>query len=299
MIPFRTLLKTLRFITSHPLNAEHKLGALYRFVSWQVRSRVSRKAYVYQFTERTQLLLERGVTGATGNLYCGLMEYRDMGFLLHFLRPTDYFLDVGANVGVYSILAGGEIRARTTAVEPVPNTYQRLLRNLALNELGERVEPLQVGLGRTAGSLQMTTELDTQNHMAPPGAEAPGTLTVRVCTLDEVVGDTPPALIKIDVEGFETEVLRGAARTLASPTLKAIIIELNGAGSRYGYDEQKIHAHLIGLGFAPYTYDPLARMLHPLDTYGTHNTIYLRDVPAVAERLRTARRVLIGERRTL
>lgn len=47
------------------------------------------------------------MTGATGNWYCGLQEYEDMSFVLHALRPGDLFVDVGANIGSYSILAAG------------------------------------------------------------------------------------------------------------------------------------------------------------------------------------------------
>ena len=45
--------------------------------------------------------------GATGNLFCGLHEIEDMGFVLHFLRSDDIFLDVGVNVGTYTVLAAG------------------------------------------------------------------------------------------------------------------------------------------------------------------------------------------------
>lgn len=292
------LRKTLRFIYRHPLNAQNRLGALGRFVKWQIGTRLNPRPVVYQFTERSKLLLERGVTGATGNLYCGLMEYRDMGFLLHFLRPEDRFLDVGANVGVYTVLAAGEIGAGTVCVEPVPNTYERLQKNMRLNELDDRVSALQIGLGSEPGTLRMTVGLDTQNHIATEAEVREGkAVEVPVRTLDTVVSDRCPVLIKIDVEGFETEVLRGGPKTLADPTLRGIIIELNGAGNRYGYDEAAIHQNLLDGGFRPFSYDPIARTLEPLDTYGTHNTIYLRDLPFVRERLRTARVVTIGKQR--
>jgi len=68
----------------------------------------------------TSQVIETGMTGATMNLYYGLHEAADMAFVLHALRPDDVFLDVGANVGTYSILVSGVAQARTTALEPIP-----------------------------------------------------------------------------------------------------------------------------------------------------------------------------------
>ena len=285
------LLNTLKTIYRHPFNRENKLGSLARFVKWQVSSRLHPHPVLYRLTGRTQLIMWRGLTGATGNLYCGLLEFEDMGFLLHFLRPTDLFVDVGANVGVYTLLAAGEVGAQSIAVEPIPQTFAHLQQNIATNHLHTRVTAHNVGLGATNGSIQFTRSLDTVNHVAT--ADETDTIDVPVTRLDDLLGEVP-ALIKIDVEGFETEVLKGATRLLAAPTLRAIIIELNGSGARYGYDEDRIHQQLLDEGFAPHTYDPKTRALIALPSYGRHNTIYLRDTAFVQDRVRTARQVEIG-----
>jgi hypothetical protein len=117
--------------------------------------------------------------------------------------------------------------------------------------------------------------------------EEPAGLVVPVVTLDEDLFATP-LLMKVDVEGFESEVLRGARRHLANPALRALIIELNGLGRRYGYDEAALHADLLAVGFAPYAYDPFTRSLRPLAAPGPHNTIYCRDLPFIETRLKAA-----------
>ena len=79
--------------------------------------------------------------------------------------------------------------------------------------------------------------------------------------------------------------------------IKAIIIELNGSGYRYGFDEKQIHADLLHYGFLPYTYDPFKRELISWDSFGPNNTIYCRDLAFINERLRAADPVLVaGER---
>jgi hypothetical protein len=76
---------------------------------------------------------------------------------------------------------------------------------------------------------------------------------------------------------------------LEKESLKAIIIELNGSGKRYNFEEDIIHQNLTTLGFTPYNYEPFSRKLSQLDTYGQFNTIYLRDLPFVHERISAAK----------
>ena len=126
------------------------------------------------------------------------------------------------------------------------------------------VKALNIGLGSTKGKLKFTKYHGTVNHVATENEK--DTIDVEVNTLDAILSEQNPTLLKIDVEGFETEVLKGAVNTLNNKDLKALIIELNGSGNRYGYDESKIHQKLIGLGFKPYSYNPKLRELIEIST---------------------------------
>ena len=247
---------------------------------------------IYSFTDRSKLIIKKGMTGATGNFYCGLHEFNDMGFLIHLLRKEDFFVDIGANVGSYTVLAGGHIGAKTFSIEPVPATYSHLVNNILLNQMEDRVTAFNIALGSQAGSINFTHSFDTMNHAAAEGET--DIIKVPVDTLDNIlVGQKTPVLLKIDVEGFETEVNNGATQTLQRNELKAIIIELNGSGSRYGYDESIIHDGLIKMGFSAFLYDPLSRTLTKVNEFGTHNTIYIRDLEFVQQRLKTAPKLKI------
>ena len=285
------LFNTLKFIYNHPLNANNRMGGLSRFFKWQISAKFNPYPIVYPYTENSKILMWKGLPGATGNLYCGLMEYNDMGFLLHLLRPDDLFVDIGANIGVYTILASSEIGAKTMAIEPIPSTYKNLMDNIFVNRIHEKVQALNIGLGSKQGLLKFTKSFDTVNHVATTNET--DTVDVEVNTLDAVLKQSP-ILIKIDVEGFETEVLNGARKTLENPALKAIIIELNGSGNRYGYDEKAIHEKLLSLKFKPYDYDPKTRTLTEVSNYGSVNTIYLRDLEFVLDRIISARKIKIG-----
>ncbi len=286
-------LNVLKFIYNHPFNSENKIGGLLKFFKWQINCRLNPYPILYPYTENSKFIIWKGLTGATGNLYCGLMEYDDMAFLLHFLRPNDLFIDIGANVGAYTILASSEINAKTIAIEPVPSTFKNLMDNILINQMHEKVKALNIGLGSKNGKLKFTKSLDTVNHVATQNET--DTIEVDIKTLDTILSTEPsPILLKIDVEGFETEVLNGAEKTLSNISLKAIIIELNGSGQRYGYDENQIHNKLIELGFKTFNYNPKTRQLKEIETFGTHNTIYLRDKEFIEERIKSARQIKIG-----
>jgi hypothetical protein len=100
----------------------------------------------------------------------------------------------------------------------------------------------------------------------------------------------------MDVEGFERAVLAGAGRALADPALLGVIMELNGSGARYGFDEDALHRDLLTRGFETFRYRPFDRVLEPLQgaRSGSGNTLYVRDVGRLAERVRTAPRFRVG-----
>ena len=129
-------LDTLSFILRHPLNRKRPIASLRRLASWQIASRLHDEVVV-EWIGGARLAVKRGMTGATGNVYCGLHEFVEMAFLLHMLRPDDVFLDVGANVGSYAVLASKVCRACSIAFEPDPTAAQFLRRNIYLNAIEE------------------------------------------------------------------------------------------------------------------------------------------------------------------
>lgn len=288
------LYKVIKFIYNHPFNKGSRLDGIIRFLKWQLNCKLNSFPVIYQLTENSKIIVWKGLTGATGNIYCGLMEFNDMGFLLHFLQEDDLFVDIGANVGAYSILASAEKRAETISIEPIPSTYQYLCDNISINHLEKKVNCLNIGLGSKQEKLFFTKSLDTTNHVAKK--EDKDVIEVKVESLDNLLlsNSSKPSLLKIDVEGFESEVLKGAHNTLQNNSLKALIIELNGSGKQFGYEDDEIHQSLLKYGFKPFDYDPINRKLIELSTYGENNTLYLRDINFINARINNSRKILIG-----
>lgn len=272
-----------------------KLKVVSRFLKWQISQFFNRFPIIYPFTENSKLIIKKSMTGATGNLYYGLDEFNDMSFLLNFLRKKDLFIDIGANIGSYTILASAEIGAKTISIEPAPSTFGFLKDNILLNNILNSVEAHNIGLAKNKGHIRFTDNLDTVNHVATNKDE--NTIKIKVNSLDKIIGKRNPSLIKIDVEGFELEILKGSNNTLKKQSLKAIIIELNGLGNRYGYDDKEIDKKLTYYGFLPYKYDPFSRLLSLINIQNKQhksNLIYIRDIAFVERRVDTARKIKIN-----
>ena len=287
--------RSLNFITHHPLNRHEPLKALGRVIAWQIATRLRPHAVVVPFVADTRLLVRRGMAGATGNVYCGLHEFEDMGLVLHALRRDDVFVDVGANIGSYTVLAAGAVGCRCLAFEPAPASYAALLDNIRLNNLVSRVDARNEGVGAQPGQLAFTTQLDTVNHVTVDAEPGKDTMIVPVTTLDIALAGAVPSVIKIDVEGFETPVLAGACATLQDPALLALLIELNGSGARYGFDESALHRQVLASGFTSARYDPLARRLQTTGTARATegNTLYVRDIEKLRARVADAPRYAV------
>lgn len=290
----KSLTHTLGFIWRHPVTRTHRVRALLDYARWQVGSRLVPGPVVVPFVGDTRLVIEPGMTGATGNLYVGLHEFEDMAFVLHLLRPDELFVDVGANVGSYTVLAAGAVGARAISFEPIPTTYAHLRRNVALNALGDRVDARCAGVGARSETLTFTSDRDTTNQVVRPGDASGPTVEVPVVRLDDALAGQVPAVLKVDVEGFEGEVLEGALATLSSPALLGLVIEL--APGR-GYDVADLHARIAAHGLTAVHYAPFERTLTPATAPrpGHGNALYVRDIDAAGARLASAPRFRVKE----
>lgn len=286
----RDLLETASFILRHPLNDTpgKKIGTFQRFLSWQIHGRLQPAPSPIDFVGHTRLLVKRGVAQRR-ICYMPLNEFEEMAFAVHALREGDLFVDIGANIGAYTILAGSVAGARTLACEPLPANYALLQKNIRLNQAQDRVESLNVGVGGTEGTLTFTSSFGPKDHVltgTKTGAREK-TLELPVRTLDSIVGDRTPTMIKIDVEGFETEVFKGGAKVMNNDSLRAIIIELKGHGARYGYDESLLMDRIAGLGFESFCYSPFDRRIFSSDKAlsRSDNRVYIRDADWVRKRV--------------
>jgi len=172
---------------------------------------------------------------------------------------SDVLVDVGANVGMYTVWAAKTRGVRVYAFEPESQNYGLLNRNLMLNGLGESVKAYCLALSDAAGfsELHLATldaggschqlgEKVDHNHRPSQPRFSQGCLSAR---LDDLVRDgvvPPPQHVKIDVDGFEPKVIAGAAQVLRAPTTRSLLIEINQSLP----DHMAMVRELNQLGFA-------------------------------------------------
>ena len=165
-----------------------------------------------------------------------------------FLRPGDLFVDVGANVGSYSIWAA-ELGAEVIALEPAEDTFALLEENVALN--GYPIKAIRAAAGATQGSARFTHGQDCVNRLHPNGATE-----TEVLTLDSIVGDRIVSGMKVDVEGFEIDVLRGCERALSEHRVRLLQLEWNGTSMQaVGTDRRPVARLLEEFGYGLYCAD--------------------------------------------
>ena len=279
-------------IANHPGNKGGKIRSVIRYIKWQISARLTRLTMILPWVEDAKLFMSLGEAMVTHNYYTGLYEYEDMVFLMRYLKSTDTLVDIGANSGVFSVLAAKVKKASVLAFEPVPRTYERLISNIKLNALSDTVICINKGLSSSSGELSFTTAHDATNHVCNNQEEVGGFIRVPVSTLDDEVEryDKIPTVLKIDVEGYEYFVLEGAGKVLSAATLNVILIELNDSGMRYGYSDLEIANKLTSFGFKPYDYSADNQTLNPTSGYKSsrQNTLFIRDLELVKQKIQSS-----------
>ncbi len=270
-----------------------RLGLLGRLCAWQIWWRMTRRPMVFTGVTGAKFqLLPRAAGSLSGIWYQQLPDFNEMCFAMHLLRPGELFVDVGANQGGWTLTMAAW-GARVAAFEPVPLTNERLRANVALNtnEIGERIQVYGVGLGETTAEVRFSSDLDTGNHQLDSREPSRnGGIQVKLLRMDDILSAEAPVLIKIDVEGSELSVLKGATETLKKPSLLALVIETFRPLNYQRSDLKKIEGLLKENGFLPSSYAPALRSLAPLQgpADGGQNTIYVRAGANVDERLNAA-----------
>jgi FkbM family methyltransferase len=168
-------------------------------------------------------------------------EPETVSWIERFVRPDDVLFDIGANVGAYSLVAHRATRGACMvyAFEPSFSTFAQLSRNIALNGAEGRVIPMLVALSDATGIVTFnysSTDPGAALHALGPSLDGSGKPFTPVFTqpvlsyrMDDFIAQfaiPAPHHIKLDVDGVELNVLRGAAGVLANPRLRSVLVEV-------------------------------------------------------------------------
>jgi FkbM family methyltransferase len=159
-------------------------------------------------------------------------------------KPGAVFWDVGANVGIYSVYAALDPTITAYAFEPSAKTFGNLYQNIDANQMGERVLPFCMAMADKSGVdfiNMMSSDIGEAGHAFATDIVFKGNARAanhkQAClgaTIDDAIGllgSAPPTYLKIDVDGTEELILMGARKTLSSPELKSLLIEIDSPQS--------------------------------------------------------------------
>lgn len=291
----KRIVQRYEIMKKHPVTQGRELEGLLRYVTFHLCSSIVRELK-YKWINNLKFYARKGDAGIVGNIYYGLYEFHESMLLLHLLRPTDVFLDIGANLGHYSILTSGICSNHSIAIEPVLSTFNQLSRQVELNNLENHITTKKVAIGDRVGELYITNYKGSMNRITR--SDIPYSELVQVVPIDDLLMPEIPLVIKIDVEGYELNVLRGAMKTLSNPKLNVLIIELNNSSKHYNITDPEVYQFILKFGFKPYKYDSLKRKLIPLSDYDRDqfNTIFVRNEDYVNKRLKQGKKINIKGR---
>lgn len=191
----------------------------------------------------------------------GGYEADETHFLKSVFRDGDVFLDIGANLGWYSLVLGRNCpSSQIFAFEPIPATVEVLKKNIQLNKL-DNIEPIGMGLFNEEAELSFLFAPDVSGATSlkltgqSRGASAIQNVVCKTTTLDTFCAarDVVPTLLKVDVEGAELMVLQGGEKTLQYTPI--ILIELLRKWSReFGYHPNDVFTLLERYGYRAWVF---------------------------------------------
>ena len=200
-----------------------------------------------------------------------------------YLKAGGTFVDVGASVGVYTLLASRVVGAsgKVVAIEPAPATARALKATVSANGLGSVVSVKEVAAGAEQGLGTLTLGQNSSHGTLLPSEGSGGTVVAPIVALDDVLADTIPDMIKIDVEGWEPNVIEGLKGTLRGNPNVILIMDFEPAHiRRTGLSAAAWVDRLVGAGLKIFEIDERNGELAPLRRNGLEEIVSINVVIA-------------------
>lgn len=251
-----------------------RISAVRRHLDWQRRRLVHDFPLELDLSESV-LVATHGSCGVSALVNAhGLYDYNNMTLLKRVLSHGGLFVDVGANVGAYTLVASEQSRARVLAFEPHPATFALLQENLRRN--GRKNVSLScAAVGDQVGVLSISdTPGSPITHVI--SGDSAAAIEVPVVRLDVELErrELSADVVKIDVEGFEYEVLRGLGECLGRTTV--VLVEINGLSDQRGAGRENIIALLRDAGLdGPYYYDARASLCRTTPVHRGEDPVFV------------------------
>ncbi len=225
------------------------------------------EAVVISISDKSKIRLS-ATSELSSHIYCGAFEWEEREWLLSELKSDDVFFDIGANIGLFTLLAGERCR-KVVAFEPTDETFSILTGNVKLNNSPGNIELIHAAASDKNGTQDiyvLTNGKDAWNSMAvKPEAGEYRVDNIKTVNVDELIasGSIPtPRVIKIDVEGWELHVLKGLENTIAQhkPVMLIEFTESNLKAA--GTSAAELGKYILSKNYELFAYDPRHKKLN-------------------------------------
>lgn len=269
----------------------HKLQKIiFAFSKWIVRSVVLKKTSIAKpnlviirnFDSNLLLWVDRSKVMGASIYWTGFHEYRELLFLHDFLRKEMVLLDVGANIGEYSVFAAKRLtKGKVVAFEPVPALRQILHENIEMNQFANViVNPF--GLSDASGSFPIyfvgENENEGQATFFPGEIQNQRSVNAELKKLDDEWGQLSLNrldFIKMDIEGSELRALLGA-RNVITRFRPFIMLEISEVTYRSaGYSLEDVSDYFKAINYRHFAIDKMGKLVSSSELPSFGNVVFV------------------------
>jgi FkbM family methyltransferase len=193
----------------------------------------------------SSMMLNLSDKGIHRDLYLhGIREPQATRYLQSILRPEWAVVDIGANIGYYALQEAQRVRT-VIAIEPTPESYEMLLLNIGLNGY-KNVRPHCLAVGDHEGEVGFAISRACNWNSV---AEGDGDIKVPMTTLDKLLGEEKVDFVRMDVEGYEMNILRGMEGILREQKPRMFLEVHRDKLKDYGSSQREVMEYLARLGY--------------------------------------------------
>lgn len=266
-----SFLKPFITILTHPYNQGHFWLALFRTGWWKLNQLFFHLPALVEIAPGVKIICQPDNSYGSFIVYAKWPEYEELQFIYNYLGDADAYIDVGAHIGDSSLLAATKIKTgKIIACEPTPKVFNELVMNIKINNFESVVIPLQKAISHTIGTSLFALEGASEvNHLSNQAVKGK-TITVPTTTIDHLLKQyalPKVSLLKIDVEGFELEVIQGTKRALQAKKIELILFEVNPRSPQIQKKVSDIQAFLDAFSFSYYVFDENSKLTEVTDLF--------------------------------
>jgi len=215
------MIKRIKYLVNKTKESDFKKLFYFIFVEYMICN-VLRNAHflilkggkreVIKEIQNSKMLLNLNDKGISRDLYqFGIRERASTEKMKTILKKNQVVVDIGANIGYY-VLIEANMGAKVYAIEPVPDNYNSLKKNIELNGY-KNIKTYNIAIGNKIG--KQTMYLSEKSNLHSMNAKEGKPIQVDIMTLDKFLSDKEiPDIVRMDVEGYEYEIIKGMKGTL-------------------------------------------------------------------------------------